>query len=144
LRILGDFGLGLRPGPQRGAHAVQRVGVVPQVRLHGRRQREVLGRGAGVARAREGEAESELRIVVAGASVYDAAKVAGRRRVLAGVELGPGERLEYAPGPRFGDGGAFEQLSRGGRTAAAEQVEPAPVEQVSVSAVGGRRVWSVL
>ena len=117
---------------------------MPQIRAHGGRQREVLGRSARVTRACEGKAEPELRIVVAGASVYDAAEVAGSRRVLAGVELRAGEGLEHASGPRFGGGSAFEQLSGGGRAAAAEQVEPTPVELVSVSAVGRRRVWSVL
>ena len=96
----------------------------------------MLGRAARVARSREGEAEAELRIVVTGASVYDAAEVAGRCRVLAGVELGPGEGLEHAPGPRLGGGGALEELSGGSGAAPAEQVEPAPVELVSVGAVG--------
>lgn len=104
----------------------------------------MLGRTARVTCAREGEAEPELGIVVTRASVYDAAEVSGRRRVLAGVELGPGERLEDAPGSRLGGGGALEDLSGGSGTAVAEQVEPAPVELVSVGAVGCRRVWSIL
>jgi hypothetical protein len=117
---------------------------VPQIRAHRRGQREVLGRSAGVARARQGQSEPELRVVVTGASVYDAAEVSGRRGVLTGVELGPGECLQYAPGPRLGGGGALEQLGGGGGTAPAQQVEAAPVELVSVSAVGRRRVRSIL
>ena len=115
-----------------------------QIGTHGRGQREVLCRRAGVARAREGQAESELRIVVAGASVDDAAEVSGRRRVLAGVELGPRQGFEHAPGPRLGGGGALEQLGGGSGTAPAEQVEAAPVELVGVRTVGWRCIWSIL
>jgi len=118
-----------------------------QVGTHGRGQREVLCRGAWVTGADEGEAEPELRIIVTGTSVDDATEVAGRGRVLAGVELGPGERLEHALGPRLGGGGALEQLGGGRGTAAAEQVEAAPVELMSVGcACWDRiliRIWSI-
>ena len=123
---------------------MQRISVVTEIGAHGRGQREVLGSGTRIARAREGQAEPELRVVVARASVDNAAEVSGRRRVLAGVELGPRERLEHAPRPRLGGGGALEQLGGCSWAAPAEQFEAAPVELVSVRAVRGYRIWSIL
>ena len=63
---------------------------MPEVGAHGRGQGEVLGRRAGIAGPGQGQAEPELRVVVSGAGVDDATEVAGRGRVLAGVELRPG------------------------------------------------------
>jgi hypothetical protein len=104
----------------------------------------VLGGAARVAGAGEGQAQPELRVVITGASVYDATEVAGRGGILAGVKLRSRERLEHAPGARFGSGSAFEQLGGRGRTPAAEQVEAAPVELMSIRTVGRGRIRSIL
>jgi hypothetical protein len=109
--------------PQRGPDAAQCVCVVTEIGPHGRGQREVLGGCARIARASERKAEAELRVIIGGASVDDAAEVSGRSRVLPGVELGAGECLEHAPGPRLGGCGALEELGGGSGTAPAEQVE---------------------
>jgi hypothetical protein len=124
--------------PQGGTDVAQRIGVVAEVRAHGRRQREVLRRGARVAGTGEGETEPELGIIVARTSVDNAAEVSSRCCILAGVELRARERLEYAPGPRLGCGCALEQLGRRSGAAPAEQVEAAPVELVCIRT--GRRV----
>ena len=126
------------PGPQRGPHAAQRVGVVPQVRAHRGRQGQVLGRGPRVPGPGQRQAQAELGVVVARAGLHDAAEVAGRGRVPPGVELGPGQRLEDAAGVRLGGGRPLEQLRRRGRAAPPEQVQPAPVQVVGVVAGVGR------
>ena len=115
-----------------------------EIGAHGRGQREVLRSGAGIARAREGQAKPELRVVVAGASLDDAAEIAGRRRVLAGVELSTREGFEYAPRPRLGGSGPLEQLGGSGRAAPAEQGEATFIELMGVSAVHWNRIWSIL
>jgi len=71
-------------------------------------------------------------------------EVSGRSRVLAGVELRTGQRLQYAPGPRFRSGGPLEDLCGRRRTAAAEQVQAAFIELMSVSTVSGYRIRGIL
>lgn len=115
-----------------------------EIGAHGGGQREVLGGGSRVARASEGEAEPELRVVVSGASLDDAGEVPGRGRVLASIELSPRKRLQDAPGPWLSGGSPFEQLGGGGGTAAAEQVEASFVELMGVSAVSSSRIWSIV
>ena len=115
-----------------------------EIGAHGGGQREVLRGGSQVARASEGEAEPELRVVVGGASLDDAGEVPGRGRVLASIELSPRKRLQDAPGPWLSGGGAFEQLGGGGGTPAAEQVEATFVELMGVSAVSSSRIWSIV
>jgi len=117
---------------------------MPLMRGHGRREREVLGGGARIAGAGKREAQPELGIVVAWASLYDQPEVPGGRSVLAGVELRPGKRFQYAPGPRLGSGGPLEQLRGRRRTAAAEQVQAALVELMGVGTVGSHQVGSIL
>ena len=104
----------------------------------------MLGRGAGVAGAGQGEAKAELGVIVSRAGVDDPAEVAGRRRVLAGVELRPRQRLKYAPGSRLSCGSPFQQLSGGRGAAAAEQVKAALVELKGVGTIAGDRIWSIL
>ena len=115
-----------------------------EIGAHGRSQREVLRGASRIAGTREGKPEPELRVVVGGASLDDAAEVPGRGRVLASIELSPRKRLQDAPGPRLSGGGPFEQLGSGGRAAAAEQVEATLVELMGVSAVRGSRIWSIM
>jgi len=115
-----------------------------KIGAHGGGQCEVLCRGSRIARASEGEAEPELRVVVGGASLDDAGEVPGRGRVLAGIELSPRKRLQDAPGPRLSGGGPFEQLGGGSGTATAEQVEATLVELMGVSAVSSSRIWSIV
>jgi len=114
-----------------------------EIGAHGGGQREVLRGGSRIARASEGEAEPELRVVVRGASLDDAGEVPGRSRVLASIELSPRKRLQDAPGPRLSGGGPFEQLGCGGGTTPAEQIETTLVELMSVSAVRSR-IWSIV
>ena len=117
---------------------------MPLVRGHRRGQGEVLGRGTRIARPGQREAQPELGIIVAWASLYDQPEVPGCRGVLAGVELRPGQCLEYAPGPRLGCRGPFEQLRGCRRTATAEQVQAALVELMGVGTVGSHRIGSIL
>ena len=92
---------------------------MPLPRAHGSGKCQVLGGGAGVAGTCQRQAESELGIIVARAGLYDEPEVSGRGRVLAGVELRPGQRLQYAPGPRLSSSGPLEQLCGCRRAAAA-------------------------
>ena len=104
----------------------------------------MLGRRAGVPRAGQGQAKAELGVVVSRAGVDDAAEVAGRGCVLAGVELRPRQRLQYAPGSRLSCGSPFQQLSGSCGTAPAEQVKATPVELKGVGTVVGDRIWSIV
>ena len=104
----------------------------------------MLGRRAGVAGAGQGQAKAELGVVVSRAGVDDAAEVAGRGCVLAGVELRARQRLQYAPGSRLSCGGPFQQLSGGRGTAPAEQVKATLVELKGVGIVVGDRIWSIV
>ena len=104
----------------------------------------MLGSGAVIACSRQCEPEPELGIIVARASLDDPPEVPGRSGVLAGVELGARERLQYAPGPRLCRGGPLEELSGRRRTAPAEQVQATFVELMAVSAVSGNRMGSIL
>jgi hypothetical protein len=117
---------------------------VPVTWAHGRRERQVLGCGARIAGPGERQAESELGIIIARAGVHDQPEVSGGSRILAGVELRPGQRLQYAPGPRLSCSGPLEQLRGGRRTAAAEKVQAALVELMGVSTISGYRIGSVL
>ena len=90
------------------------------------------------------EPEPELGIIVARAGLDDPPEILGRGGVLAGVELGARQRLQYAPGPRLCCGGALEELSGRRRTAPAEQVQATFVELMAVSAVSGNRMGSIL
>ena len=111
---------------------------------HGRGQGEVLGRRARITGPGQGQAEPELGVIIARAGIDDALEVTGRGRILAGVELGSRQRLQYAPGSRLSCGSTFEQLSGGRGTAAAEQVKAALVKLMGVSAVASDRIWSIL
>jgi hypothetical protein len=131
-------------GFQRCPYVPQGIGVVAEIGAHGGRQGQVLGGSAEIASPGQRQSESELRVVVGGARLDDAAEIAGRGRVLAGVELRPGQCLKYAPGPRLGGSGPLEQLRGGGGTASAKQVETALVKLVGVSTVNRNRIWSIL
>jgi len=104
----------------------------------------VLGGGAGIAGAGQRETQPELGVIVGWASLYDQPEVPGGCGVLAGVELRPGKRLQYAPGPRLGSGGPLEQLRGRRRATPAEQVEAALVQLMGVGTVGSHRVGSIL
>ena len=110
---------------------------MPVTWAHSRSQCQVLGGGARIAGAGERQAETELGIIITRAGLDDQAEVPGSGGILAGVELRPGERLQYAPGPRLGCSGPLEQLRGGCRTAAAEEVQAALVELVGVSTISG-------
>ncbi len=113
---------------------------MPLTGAHCRSEREVLGCGPWIPGAGQRETQPELGVVVGWASLYDQPEVPGGRSVLAGVELRPGKRLQYAPGPRLGSGGPLEQLRGRRRTAPAEQVQAALVELMDVGTVGSHRV----
>ena len=134
----------LASGAQRRADTAQCVGVVAEIGAHRRCQGEVLGRRAGVAGAGQGEAKSELGVIVSRTGVDDPAEVVRRGCVLAGVELRPRQRLQYAPGSRLSCGSPFQQLSGGRGTAAAEQVKATLVELKGVGTIAGDRIWSIL
>src|SRR5579872_5370962 len=138
--MLGVLVMGPGSSPQRGADAAQRIGVMAPVRRHRGGQREVLGRGAWVPGPGQGQAEAELRVVVARAGLHDPAEVARGGRVLAGVELGPGQPLEDAAGLRLGRGGPLEQLRRRRRAAPAEQFHAPTVQVVDVVTWPGDRL----
>jgi hypothetical protein len=112
-------------------------------RAHGGGKCQVLGRGARVAGTCQRQAESELGIVVGGAGLHDQTEVSGRCGILAGVELRPGQRLKYAPGPRLSSSGPFEYLCGCGRAAAAQQIQAALVELMSVITVSGYRIRGI-
>jgi hypothetical protein len=114
------------------------------MRTHGRGERQVLGSGTVIAGPRQCKAEPELGIIVARASLDDPPEVSGRGRILAGVELGARQRLQYAPGPRLCRGGALEELGGRRRTAPAKQVQATFVELMAVGAVSGNRMGSIL
>jgi hypothetical protein len=105
---------------------------MPQVRAHGGRQREVLGRGAVVSGPGQGEAKAELGVVIARAGVHDPAEAAGRLGVALGVELGAPERLEDAPRVGLSGRRALEQLGCRRGTAAAQQVQTAAVKGIYI------------
>jgi hypothetical protein len=113
---------------------------MPVTRGHRRSKREVLGGGTRISSAGQRETQPELGVIVGWASLYDQPEVPGGRSVLAGVELRPGKRLQYAPGPRLGSRGPLEQLRGRRRTAPAEQVQAALVELMGVGTVGSHRV----
>jgi hypothetical protein len=104
----------------------------------------VLGGGTRIAGPGERQAEAELGIIIARACLDDQPEVPSGSRILTGVELRTGERLQYAPGPRLSCSGPLEQLGGGCRAAAAEQVQAALVELVGVSTISGYRIGSVL
>jgi hypothetical protein len=95
---------------------------VPVPWAHGGGKCQVLGGGARVAGTCQRQAESELGIIVARAGLHYQPEVSGCGRILAGVELRPRQRLQYAPGPRLSSSGPFEYLGSCRRAAAAEQV----------------------
>jgi hypothetical protein len=103
----------------------------------------MLGRGTVVTRPSERQSEAELGIIVGRAGFDDQPEVPRCGGVLASVELCPGQRLQYAPGPRLVGGSALEQL--GGRcgAATAEQVQAALVQLMGVGTLNGRRVRSI-
>lgn len=111
-----------------------------QVRAHGGRQSEVLGRGAVVSGPGQGEAEAELRVVVARTGVHDPAEAAGRLGVVPGVELGAAERLQDAPRVGLSCGRPLEQLGCRRGTAAAQQVQTAAVEGIYIFLPGSRPI----
>ena len=104
----------------------------------------MLGGGARIAGPGERQAKAELGIIIARAGLHDQPEVPGSSCVLAGVELRPRERFQYAPGPRLSCSGPLEQLCGGCRTAAAEKVQAALVQLVGVRAVSGYRIGSFL
>jgi hypothetical protein len=81
---------------------------MPQIRAHRCSQRQVLGGCSVIARSGQGQAESELRVVVARAGVHDPAEAAGRRLVPAGIKLRPAQGLQDAARVRLGGRGAFK------------------------------------
>jgi hypothetical protein len=76
-----------------------------------------------VAAAGESEAETEVGVVVGRGCLHDRAEVGRRRLVLAGVELGAGQRLADAPGSGLGVRRPLQDLRRGGGAALAEQLQ---------------------
>ena len=117
---------------------------MPVTWAHGGGQRQVLGGGARIAGTGEGQTETELGIIITGTGLDDQPEVPGSSRILAGVELRTGQRLQYAPGPRLSCCGSLEELRGGCRTAAAKQVQAALVELMGVSTISGYRIGSVL
>jgi hypothetical protein len=111
---------------------------MPQIRAHRRGQREVLGGCSVIPCSGQGQAKTELGVVVAGAGVHYPAEAAGRRLVPAGVKLCPAQGLQDAA--RFGlrGRGALEQLRGRCRAAPAEQIESAPVKGICVLVPGFR------
>ena len=105
---------------------------MPQVGTHRGRQREVLGRRAVISCPGQRETQPELRVVIARAGVNDPAEAAGRLGVVPCVELGTSERFQDAARVGLRGGRALEELSRGGRAAAAQQVHTAPVKGIYV------------
>jgi hypothetical protein len=104
----------------------------------------MLGRRTRISGPGQGQAEPELGVIITRAGIDDAAEIAGRGRVLAGVELRPRQRLQYAPGSRLSRCSPFEQLGGGRGAASAEKVKAALVELMGVSAVACDRIWSIL
>jgi len=129
---------------QGGAHAAQRIGVMAQVRTHGRSQGQVLGGGTGITGPGKSQTEPELGIIVARTGLDDQPEVSRCRRVLAGIELRSGQRLKDAPRAWLGRGGPLEQLGSGGRAAPAQQVEATLVQLMSVGAVRRHRIGSIM
>ena len=96
----------------------------------------MLGGRRRVPAARQGEAETEMRVVVTRAGLHDLPETRCRRREPAGVELGPPEGLKHAPGSRLRFCRAFQQLRGGRRAAPAEQFEAPLVPRVRVTLRG--------
>jgi hypothetical protein len=117
---------------------------MPQVRPHRRREGKVLGGGAWIAGAGQGQAEAELRVIVAWTRIDYPAKVPGSCPVLACIELRPGQRLQDAPGMRLGCGRALQQLRGGGSAAATEQVKAPLIELIGVGAANRARIRTIL
>ncbi len=118
---------------------MQRVGVGLAVGPHGGGQGQVLGGGLVVAAAGEGEAEAEVGVVVGRGGLDDRAEVGRRGLVLAGVELGAGQRLADAARARLGVGRPLQDLGRGGRAALAEQLHAGGVPGRAPRPDPGRR-----
>jgi uncharacterized protein (DUF1015 family) len=105
------------------------------VRAHGGSQGQVLGGGLVVTGAGEGEAEAEVRVVVGWARLDDHPEVFRGGRVLAGVELGPGQGLPDAARARLRVRRPLQHLRRGRGTALPEEFHAGGVPGVHVTGV---------
>ena len=102
---------------------------------HGGSQGQVLGGGLVVPGTGEGQAEAEVRVVVGWARLDDHPEVFRGGRVLAGVELGPGQGLPDAARARLRVRRPLQHLRRGRGTALSEEFHAGGVPGVHVAGV---------
>ncbi len=84
-----------------------------------------------------------MGVVVIGLALEEMPKPVAGVGVVAGVELGAGQRFPDAARPGLGVGGVAKNLCRGARVPAVEQAHAAPIPVVDVAA-GTAAAWSVL
>src|SRR5262249_7896884 len=114
-----------------------------QVWAHSGGQGEVLRGSAWIACSGQRQAKAELGIIIAGAGLHDEPEITRRRGILTGIELGPGQSLEDALRSWLGRCGSFEQLSRRGGAAPAQQVQASFVQLMGVGAIDRHQFWSI-
>jgi hypothetical protein len=115
---------------------MQRVRVMPQFWPHGRGEREMLDGRPRIPAAREGQAETEMRVVVSRAGVHDLPETLRCRHIPAGVELGTSEGFQHAARVRFCFCRALQELSGRRRAAPAEQLQAPLVPRIRVTMRG--------
>jgi hypothetical protein len=113
---------------------------MPQIRPHRSREREVLRGRAMISCPCQREAKAELRVVITGAGVHDAAEAARRLDVVPGIELRASERLEDAPRVGLSSSGPLQKLGRRRGAATPEQVHAATVKGIYVFLPGSRPI----